>query len=585
MENPSSPSLTVSEVAPRILQNTGRGRWFLDFGRAVFGTLRIQLHGQQEGQEIRVRLGEKRAGESSVDRDPGGSVRYRETTLRLSAGTERYQVEIPPDARNTGPRAIRMPTSIGEVMPFRYAELEGVPGELTAEDVRQTFVHAPFDDQAASFESSDPVLNEVWDLCRHTIKATTFCGHYVDGDRERIPYEGDAYINMLSHFCLDTDTRMSRATLQYLMRCATWPADWQLHTPLIAWYDYLYSGDDTFLRDQYATLKRKTLHELAGADGLLRLSNAKVPQDLLEALGFDDFFQDQNLKEMVDWPPAGFGGESVPGERDDYEFSEVNAAPNALYYRALILMHRVAATLGEREDASYFQGLIEKVKRSFRDAFYDMRRGLFVDGTGTDHASQHANFFPLMAGLVRGEELPGVVAHVKRRGMACSVYGAQHLLDGLYRAGEARHALSLLTSTDERSWHAMIHRIGSTMTLEAWAPRFKPNLDWNHAWGTAPTNVIVRRLLGVRPAAPGFSKAIIEPQPGDLEWARARVPTLGGPILISWERDETGRRLLSLELPDGMEGTVCLRSDSGFQPTTRRVQGGAHRFASGSGGL
>ena len=26
-------------------------------------------------------------------------------------------------------------------------------------------------------------------------------------------------------------------------------------------------------------------------------------------------------------------------------------------------------------------------------------------------------------------------------------------------------------------------RVGSTITLEAWDNKFKPNQDWNHAWG------------------------------------------------------------------------------------------------------
>ena len=36
-----------------------------------------------------------------------------------------------------------------------------------------------------------------------------------------------------------------------------------------------------------------------------------------------------------------------------------------------------------------------------------------------------------------------------------------------------------------------------TLTTEAWDGIYKPNLDWNHAWGAAAGNLIVRRLLGV----------------------------------------------------------------------------------------
>ena len=31
--------------------------------------------------------------------------------------------------------------------------------------------------------------------------------------------------------------------------------------------------------------------------------------------------------------------------------------------------------------------------------------------------------------------------------------------------------------------------VGSTMTLEAWDAKYKPNLTWNHAWGAAPANI------------------------------------------------------------------------------------------------
>ena len=49
------------------------------------------------------------------------------------------------------------------------------------------------------------ILNQVWDLCKYSIKATTFNGLYVDGDRERIPYEADAYLNQLSHYTTDRE--------------------------------------------------------------------------------------------------------------------------------------------------------------------------------------------------------------------------------------------------------------------------------------------------------------------------------------------------------------------------------------------
>jgi hypothetical protein len=78
-------------------------------------------------------------------------------------------VQIPPDERNTRLPAILMPAAIGEVLPFRYAEVEGSTSMLDAASVRQITVHYPFDDQASYFASSDTVLNTVWGIHRHDL--------------------------------------------------------------------------------------------------------------------------------------------------------------------------------------------------------------------------------------------------------------------------------------------------------------------------------------------------------------------------------------------------------------------------------
>ncbi len=118
--------------------------------------------------------------------------------------------------------------------------------------------------------------------------------------------------------------------------------------------------------------------------------------------------------------------------------------------------------------------------------------------------------------------------------MACSVYGAQYLLEALYHAGDADAALALMTSRGERSWWHMLD-LGSTLTLEAWDASVKPNLTWNHAWGAAPANIIARFVLGVRPLEPGYSRILVAPQPGTLKWMRGKVPTPRGPVEVAWQ--------------------------------------------------
>ena len=60
--------------------------------------------------------------------------------------------------------------------------------------------------------------------------------------------------------------------------------------------------------------------------------------------------------------------------------------------------------------------------------------------------------------------------------------------------------MSLMTATNDRSWWNMI-RSGSTISMEAWDLKYKPNSDWNHAWGSAPANIIPGYMWGIRPVS------------------------------------------------------------------------------------
>ena len=539
---------TVSPVSQKVLED---GLYLIDFGRAAFGSVELNVRCAAAEGVLTVELAEKLTNKGALDRKPGGTIRYQAIPLKLRQGTHLYRVTIPADERNTGARAIRMPVEIGEVLPFRYCGIAGLSKGIELLSATQRFVHSPFNDDAAYFECSDPVLNEVWDLCRHTIKATTFCGLYVDGDRERIPYEGDAYINQLSHYCLDTSYGMAQKTIDYLVQHPTWPTEWHLHMPMIAWYDFLYSGDAGRIHAHYDILKLKTLYGLAGEDGLISAKDSPAKTQICKQLGFDGFFA-EGLADMVDWPRNDSGQGDIQGEADGYVFSPVNTAVNALHHRSLVLMGQIARQLGKVSDVAFFELRARQVADSLNRKLFDLSRGIYIDGNTTEHASQHANFYPLLSGLVSEARLSKVLSFIRSRGMSCSVYGAQHLLDALYKNGAAEHALALMTAKTDRSWWHMIHRVGSTMTLEAWDAKYKPNLDWNHAWGAAPTNIIIRRLMGVRPAIPGFGKAIIQPQLGGLEWAKAKVPTVFGPIEVEVTQEAGREAVVEYKLPDGV---------------------------------
>jgi hypothetical protein len=95
-------------------------------------------------------------------------------------------------------------------------------------------------------------------------------------------------------------------------------------------------------------------------------------------------------------------------------------------------------------------------------------------------------------------------------------------------------------------------RVGSTITLEAWDLKFKNNLDWNHAWGAVPANVIPRGLWGIKPQTAGFAIASIKPQMSKLKSSEIAVPSVRG--TIKGKYTYIGKRLQTyeIEIPGNM---------------------------------
>lgn len=548
--------LEVHSVAPVQIIRKRDGHFFADFGRAAFGTLSLTLTSEADAHEVEIRLGEKRGEGNTVEAKPGGCVVYVTRQLPLKAGTHTYKLDFP-----VFEYGARMPEHLGEVVPFRYCEIINSPSEIDSKNLTQLAVFYRFDDGASSFTSSSAALNDVWELCKYSIKATSFLGVYVDGQRERLPYEADAFINQLGHYCVDREYAMARYSHEHLIHHPTWPTDWLLFSVLNAWADYMYTGSLDSIRRCYDDLIAKTLLTLAREDGLItcRLMTPEITKSV-------HYTRPEVQRDVVDWPQ--------PSESDGHVMVRINTVVNAFHYRALVLMGRMADAVGRADDAQKFRGHAERVYASFNAKLFDTKRGIYRDGEGTEHASLHSNMFALAFGLVDESKTPSVVEFIKSRGMACSVYGAQFLLEALYVVDEGETALDLMTNDSDRSWPHMIYDIGSTMTLEAWDPKYKPNLDWNHAWGAAPANIIPRLLVGVEPIEPGFSVVRIRPQIGSLSSVNAEVPTIRGMVQVSIERDETDYRL-RCTIPANMTALVHLPASNSLQ-----VSEGDHPAAS-----
>ena len=468
---------------PVEVHQLGEGNYLIDFGRPVFGG--IELAAPAGGGLVELRLAE--------ELQPNGHARFQLRTENCFQEIWRFA----PDSEPLHHMGTRM---------FRYAEVLGWRGPFGADDIVARAIGTPFRPEASSFSCSDARLEKVWQFCKDTVAHTTADVFTDCLTRERLAYEADGYVTMLTYFNTDGSLATPKRTLEYLVKHPSWPCEWwQFFIPLF--YEYLMqSGDYDFVDRHYEFLRDKTPYHHLMRDGVIR----EFPRQCI-----------------VDWPES---------ERDNYEFGSGNAVANALAYWDLELLGRLAGYLGRDREAGEFAECAIELRDGFNRHLFDETTGLYVDSIGSGHSSLHANLYALRFGLVPSGQRSRCLEYLKKRGMSCSVFSAQFLLETFFMFGEDKHAVALMVSDGPKSWLEMINH-GAVATTESWLTNAKKNMSWAHPWGSSPANVIVRHLFGLRPTLPGWRDFVFDPKPGGLERGRFRLLTPRGPIEAAFERE------------------------------------------------
>lgn len=483
-------AMVFDALAPHRIERRG-GSVLLDFGKEAVGGLMLRLAGPA-GAVVEVRLGEELTETGDVRYQLRCGQTYREFwTLR----------DGEQDFEHWGYR------------PFRWAEIL-LPQGVTLVWARMRSLALPWREEAP-FESADPNLDKVRDLCAYSIRATRMDLYQDTPARERGPYEGDAIVNQLSEYAVQRSFALARYSNEYLLSKPSWPTEYRLMAPILAWRDYMATGDDRFLRTHFESMVDTQLIHKINAAGLVE----KDPGQSSQAWG-----------DLVDWPKSN---------RDGFVFCRVNTVVNAWQYAALVALADIATVIGRTDRAATFHRMANRLRDALNAAAL-LPDGRYRDGIGTGHSSQHATAFAVALGLASDPVARIAAACLAGQNMLVSVYGSQFLLEALYRGGQADAALALMTSDGESSWRNMIERWGATITMEAWDPSLKPNTTFSHAWATGPVNIIANHLAGVTITKPGAECLRFAPQPGRLAHFRTEVPTIRGPASVTYRGGSAG---------------------------------------------
>jgi len=116
-------------------------------------------------------------------------------------------------------------------------------------------------------------------------------------------------------------------------------------------------------------------------------------------------------------------------------------------------------------------------------------------------------------------------------------------------------------------WRRMLERGVTT-----WPETEDPSRSECHAWGSSPNVELLRTVLGVDSAAPGFARVRVRPFLGSLEEVSGSVPHPRGEVAVSLRRVGASGLAGEVVLPEGTSGVLEWRGhEQPLQPGANPV--------------
>ncbi|HEX8342406.1 MAG TPA: alpha-L-rhamnosidase C-terminal domain-containing protein [Tepidisphaeraceae bacterium] len=480
----------------------------LDFGRELHGGVRLIVRKTAGNKPVRLRVA---LGESLSEAlgAPNQDHAINDHTVLVPLYGEH-------EVGNTG---------------FRFARVELLDGGASAELLGVAAVSLMRRDPVLGrFECSDARLNRVWQVGLDTVHLC-MQGHVWDGiKRDRLVWAGDLHPEIVTILHSFGGHPIIEESLNFVRDETPLPSKWMNGMPpysvwwVISWHEhYLHTGDLRAVADSRAYLTQ-LLTTLAGM--------------------INDAGEETLPSRFLDW--ATF-----------YDKPALAAGSHALLRMGLAAGAALCDALGERGVGELCRAAADRAGR----------------WTPSAVRNQQANALRVLAGLADAGRTNAEVFAVDPTHNLSPFYG-YYVLEARAAAGDYAGALDLI----RRYWGAMLD-LGATSFwehfdmdwlknnptgIDAFPVDGRPDVHRDcgdhcyvgyrhslcHGWSSGPTPWLMRHVLGVTPAAPGYAQVRIAPQLAGLTYARGTVPTPRGPIEVD-HRVEGGRVVSEVKLPAG----------------------------------
>lgn len=389
--------------------------------------------------------------------------------------------------------------------------------------------HYPVDLEAIT-ETDDAVLNQVLEVCRHTLKICRQT-HHLDSTRhcEPLACTGDYYIETLmtafsfGDFALAEFDILRTAELLRQQGGRMFHTTYSLIWVKMLWDTYLFTGHRELLekcRDALGLLLNR-FEGYLGENGLI-----ENPPDYM----FIDWLCPDGIS--MHHPPKALGQTCL----------------NLFYYGALSAAERIYRALELPEAAKQCLQKAEAIKIAINTHLYDAERGIYFEGLNTPTSAhllgrwmpenthkryylKHSNILACYFGVCSdGKAILEKIMTNEIEGLY-QPYFAHYLLEAIYKWGlRDRYSLAVL-----EQWKSAVRECPKGLAEGFHPPQPDYRFDHSHAWGGTPLYSLPKALLGLSIEEAGMKSLRLNPSLLGLKRARVEFPTPFGIVVCHLE--------------------------------------------------
>lgn len=526
------PVRKIQELKPIKIFRTPKGLLVADFGQNMVGWVKLKVKGNA-GNTVTIRHAEilDKYGDFYTD------------NLRAAAATAQYILKGN-ETETYEPRFT--------FMGFRYAAIDGFPGELKPEDITGVVVHSDMK-PTGSFESSDALINQLqhniqWGQKGNFLDVPTDCPQR----DERLGWTGDAQA-----FCRTAAYNMDVAGFftkwlkdlsadQYpdgkvphvipdVLRDNGTSAGWGDVALIAPWTMYQVYGDKQILETQYNSMKAYVdyIYKKSGDSYLWKGGSV-----------FGDWLSFKSMNEN--------DGHTTP-----------DMIATMFYAGSSKILSKTAAVLGKTADEKFYADVFEKVKKAF-NRNYVTPEGRIASESQTSYVL--ALHFDLMPAELKAKAAQYLVEDIRGRGnrLSTGFLGTPYLCHVLSDNGYASVGYDLLLQQQFPSWLYPV-KMGATTIWERWDGQKTDSTfqdvgmnSFNHYAYGAIGDWMYQVVAGIDISKPGYKHILIQPQTDKrLSYVKANFESSYGTISSGWETKD-GKRILKITIPANTTATVTL---------------------------